>query len=60
MIFRKKDKRIKNKPIVEEIIELWETSNEFDPNDILGSYTGTPNKKYESDDLVPEQDPDDL
>jgi len=63
MIFRKKDKGHKNKPIVEEMVSLWETSNEFDPMDVLGSYTGTPNydRGYETDDdLVPEQDADDL
>jgi len=62
MIFRKKGKRIKNKPIVEEMVELWETSAELEPNDVLGSYTGTPNydKNFEVDDLVPEQDADDL
>ena len=62
MIFRKKDKGRKNKPIVEEMINEWETSVEYDPTDVLGSYTGTPNyeNKFELDDLVPEQDPDDL
>ena len=62
MIFRKKDKSRKNKPIVEEMINAWETSEEFTPTDILGSYTGTPNyeNKFEVDDIVPEQDADDL
>ena len=60
MFFDKEDKRhkfTKNKHIVESMVHLWETSDESDPTDVLGSYRGRP---YESDDLTPEQDADDL
>ncbi len=62
MIFRRKNHKQKNAPIVEEIIDLWEMGNEIDPTDILGSYTGTPNyeNEFSVKDLEPEQDPDDL
>ncbi len=39
------------------MVSLWETAEENDPYDVLGSYKGRP---YDADDLVPEQDADDL
>lgn len=60
MTFDKNDKRTKfnkNKHIVESMVSLWETGDENDLIDVLGSYRGTP---YDADDMVPEQDPDDL
>ncbi len=60
VLFDKNDRRIKfnkNKHIVESMVKLWEVSDEANPIDVLGSYSGT---AYDADDLVPEQDPDDL
>ncbi len=60
MLFDKNDKRTKfnrNRHIVESMVKLWETSDEANPIDVLGSYRGT---AYDADDMTPEQDPDDL
>lgn len=60
MMFNKSDKRQKfgkNKHIVESMVSIWETSDELNPIDVLGSYSGRP---YDADDEMPEQDADDL
>lgn len=55
----KKDKKSKKprklSPLVESIIEEWETAEENDTFDVLGSYTGNP-----EDGGKPIQDADDL
>ncbi len=55
----KKDKKSKKprklSPLVESIIEEWETAGENDVFDVLGSYTGNP-----EDGGRPIQDADDL
>ncbi|MDD6275208.1 MAG: hypothetical protein PUB20_00030 [Clostridia bacterium] len=53
----KKNKKSKQKlsPVVESMLDEWETSNDDDSTDILGSYTGNP-----VDGVHPEQDSDDL
>ncbi|MBO5420584.1 MAG: hypothetical protein J6A67_01405 [Clostridia bacterium] len=48
-------KQRKLSPLVESIIEEWETADEDGVFDALGSYTGTP-----EDGGVPIQDADDL
>ncbi len=55
----KKDKKSKKQrklsPLVESIVEEWETAGEDDVFDVLGSYTGNP-----EDGGRPIQDADDL
>lgn len=60
MLFNSSDSRRKNgrnRHIVERMVNLWETADESSPIDVLGSYTGVP---YDTDDMIPEQDADDL
>ncbi len=60
MTFDRGDKRtkgVRNSRKIESMLKLWETGDEIDPMDVLGSYRGTP---YDADDLSPEQDADDL
>lgn len=60
MTFDKGDKRtkaVRNSRKIDSMLKLWETGDEIDPMDVLGSYRGTP---YDADDLSPEQDADDL
>ncbi len=52
---KKSKKQKKMSPIVDAMIEEWETASESDVADILGSYTGTPLTGE-----MPEQDADDL
>ncbi len=52
-----KNKKIKNKDIIESMINVWSINSTQNPIDILGSYRGTP---YSSSGEVPEQDADDL
>jgi hypothetical protein len=53
----KKNKKTKKKdsPVVDKMVNEWETASDDDVADILGSYTGNP---YIGD--LPEQDADDL
>ncbi len=52
----KKEKKQKElSPVVESIVETWETAREEDVFDVLGSYTGNP-----MDGERPIQDADDL
>lgn len=52
---KKSKKQRKLSPIVESIVEEWETAEENDTFDVLGSYTGNP-----EDGGRPIQDADDL
>lgn len=52
---KKHKKRIKLSPLVQSIVNDWETASEDDISDVLGSYTGNPS---ETD--YPVQDADDL
>lgn len=52
---KKAKRRIKISPLVQSIINDWETASDEDISDVLGSYTGNP-----SDDDYPQQDADDL
>lgn len=52
---KKAKRRIKLSPLVQSIIDDWETASDEDISDVLGSYTGNP-----SDDDYPQQDADDL
>ncbi len=52
-----KDRKNKNYPIIADMLDVWEEYTDDDePSDILGSYTGNP----KDDDFYPEQDADDL
>ena len=50
-------RKVKNKDIIESMINVWSINSTQNPIDILGSYRGTP---YSVRDVVPEQDADDL
>lgn len=50
---KKKKSKQKLSPVVESIIDEWETAGDI--SDVLGSYTGNP-----VDRVQPEQDADDL
>ena len=50
-------RKVKNKDIIESMINVWAINSTQNPIDILGSYRGTP---YSVRDVVPEQDADDL
>ncbi|MCQ2485431.1 MAG: hypothetical protein MJ168_08890 [Clostridia bacterium] len=52
---KKHKKRIKLSPLVQSIVNDWETASDDDISDVLGSYTGNP-----SEDDYPVQDADDL
>lgn len=52
---KKHKKRIKLSPLVQSIVDDWETASDDDISDVLGSYTGNP-----SEDDYPVQDADDL
>lgn len=52
---KKSKKQRKLSPLVESIVEEWETAEENDTFDVLGSYTGNP-----EDGGRPIQDADDL
>lgn len=52
---KKHKKRIKLSPLVQSIVNDWETASEDDISDVLGSYTGNP-----SEGDYPVQDADDL
>ena len=51
----KKKKKAKLSPLVQSIVNDWETASDDDISDVLGSYTGNP-----SEDDYPQQDADDL
>lgn len=51
----RKKKKLKLSPLVQSIVDDWETASEDDISDVLGSYTGNP-----SEDDYPQQDADDL
>ena len=53
----KNKKKVKNKDIVESMINIWSINSTQNPVDILGSYRGTP---YSVEEMQPEQDADDL
>ena len=50
-------RKVKNKDIIESMINVWSINSTQNPIDILGSYRGTP---YGVEELRPEQDADDL
>lgn len=50
-----KSKKAKLSPLVQSIINDWETAGETDASDVLGSYTGNPSEVD-----YPQQDADDL
>lgn len=52
---KKQKKSKKMSPLVESLLDTWETSGEEDVFDVLGSYTGNP-----EDGGKPIQDADDL
>lgn len=52
---KKSKQRAKISPLVQSIINDWETASDDDISDVLGSYTGNPS---ETD--YPQQDADDL
>ncbi len=52
-----RNRKRKNKDIIESMINVWAINSVQNPTDILGSYRGTP---YSVEDERPEQDPDDL
>lgn len=52
---KNKKKKPKISPLVQSIINDWETASDDDISDVLGSYTGNPS---ETD--YPQQDADDL
>lgn len=52
-----KNRKRKNKDIIESMINVWAINSTQNPIDVLGSYRGTP---YGIDDELPEQDADDL
>lgn len=54
---KEKNRRIKNKDVIESMINVWAINSTQNPVDVLGSYRGTP---YSSRAEVPEQDADDL
>lgn len=54
---KEKDKKNKNRDIIESMINVWAINSTQNPIDVLGSYSGTP---YSSRDKIPEQDADDL
>lgn len=57
----KERKKAKKKMLFDnEAVRAWEAAASTEPVDILGSYTGTPYDAYDSDDLEPTQDADDL
>lgn len=52
---KKHKKRIKMSPLVQSIVNDWETASDDDISDVLGSYTGNPSEVD-----YPVQDADDL
>ena len=52
---KKSKRRAKLSPLVQSIINDWETASDEDISDVLGSYTGNP-----PDGDYPQQDADDL
>lgn len=51
----KRSKKAKLSPLVQSIVNDWETASDDDISDVLGSYTGNP-----SEGDYPQQDADDL
>ena len=51
------NERVKNKDIVNSMINIWRINSSVNPIDVLGSYRGTP---YGYNEVKPEQDVDDL
>lgn len=51
----RRKKKIKLSPLVQSIVDDWETASDDDISDVLGSYTGNP-----SEGDYPQQDADDL
>lgn len=52
---KNKSKKQKLSPLVQSIVNDWETAGEQDASDVLGSYTGNPSEVD-----YPQQDADDL
>ena len=51
----RRKKKAKLSPLVQSIVDDWETASDDDISDVLGSYTGNP-----SEGDYPQQDADDL